>query len=54
MAKQYQGLLLADGVQAELEARLSEARQELQQIEQQLTSIYIEAKATKISHAKNE
>jgi len=51
---QYQGLLLADGVQAELEARLSEARQELQQIEQQLTSIYIEAKATKISHAKNE
>lgn len=54
MAKQYEGLLLADGAQAELEARLSEARQDIQQIEQQLTSIYTEAKATKISHAKNE
>lgn len=54
LAKQYEGLLLADGARAELEARLNEARMDIQQIEHQLTTMYTEAKAAKISHAINE
>ena len=54
LTEQYRGLLAADGAGTELEALAKDAREDIAQIEEQLTSIYIDAKASRISEALDE
>lgn len=54
LTQQYEEILVADGAQALLEGLSGDAAQDIQQIEKQLTAIYIDAKAAKISAALDE
>ena len=54
LTEQYCGLLAADGAGAEVDALVKDAQEDIAQIEEQLTSIYIDAKASRISEALDE
>ena len=54
LTEQYRGLLAADGAGAEVDALVKDAQEDIAQIEEQLTSIYIDAKASRISEALDE
>ncbi len=54
LTEQYRGLLAADGAGADVDALVKDAQEDIAQIEEQLTSIYIDAKASRISEALDE
>lgn len=54
VVKQYLEVLAADGALPLLESLQADARSDIQQIEKQLTAIYIDAKAARISAALDE
>ena len=54
LTEQYRGVLAADGAGAELASLVKDAQEDIAQIEEQLTSLYIDAKASRISEALDE